>query len=238
MVIVKRDSQPPRLRVSRPDLGLADGSDWPVCGLAAAHKHTLWARCYFHPVCSPHPDLSHGQWCALGPRAAHSQCKALIQTGLTTNADLAGWPVVVQPRPGHRGNVQCLDSCWANYHYKVSIVTFNQCYCEPLTQLSHYDFCTQRALNVSMRQHPAWKGQEWVKKQLALCLALPFPSVALKSLSVLRYIVIGIVVPQMQTAGYHGVSWGNCTLLSGDRKNAISICVIWKLVCCCVVISQ
>ncbi|KAI9527746.1 hypothetical protein NQZ68_027836 [Dissostichus eleginoides] len=44
---VKRDSQPPRPRESRPDLG-----------------------CYFHLACSPHPDLSHGQWWALGPRAA------------------------------------------------------------------------------------------------------------------------------------------------------------------------
>lgn len=50
MVIVKSDSQPARLRVSRPDLGLAAGSGWPVCGLASAHKHTLCSRCYFHPA--------------------------------------------------------------------------------------------------------------------------------------------------------------------------------------------
>lgn len=30
IVIVKKDSQHRRLRESRPDLGLADGSDWPV----------------------------------------------------------------------------------------------------------------------------------------------------------------------------------------------------------------
>ncbi|KAG7243897.1 hypothetical protein INR49_006052 [Caranx melampygus] len=80
-VIVKRNGQPPRLRVSRPDLGLADGLDWPVCGLAAAHKHTLWSRCYFHSACSPHPDLSHGQWCALGPRAALNQRKTSFRRG-------------------------------------------------------------------------------------------------------------------------------------------------------------
>lgn len=50
-VIVWRNSQPVRLRVSRPDLGLADVADWPVCGLATAHKHTLWSRCYFRPAC-------------------------------------------------------------------------------------------------------------------------------------------------------------------------------------------
>lgn len=87
-VIAKWDGY--RLRVSRPDLGLADGSDWPVCGLAAAHKHTLWSRRYFHPARSPHPDLSHGQWCALGPRVALSQTQDLIQARLTANADLAG----------------------------------------------------------------------------------------------------------------------------------------------------
>lgn len=41
MVKVNRDTRPSRLRESRPDLDLADASDWPACGLAAAHKHTL-----------------------------------------------------------------------------------------------------------------------------------------------------------------------------------------------------
>lgn len=90
LVIVERSSQPVRLRVSRPDWGLADVADWPVCGLATAHKHTLWSRCYFHPACSPHPDLSHGRWRALGPCAALSQSKASLEPGPAINADLAG----------------------------------------------------------------------------------------------------------------------------------------------------
>lgn len=88
-VIVKRDSQHRRLRVSRPDLGLADRSDLPVCGLAAAHKHTLWSRCYFHP------SVHHTLTCHMDSDVP----LALVQTQLTTNADLITWPVV---QPEHR----------------------------------------------------------------------------------------------------------------------------------------
>lgn len=125
MVIVKISSQHHRLRVSRPDQGLADRSDWPVCGLAAAHKHTLQSRCYFYPVCSPHPDLSHGHWldATSGPR--------VYQTALKSDRKCRPfWVTGSHPAcPDIEGNVQCL----ASFRKRQ----FKECTCD-----INWDHCT------------------------------------------------------------------------------------------------
>ena len=155
------------------------GSDRPGCGLAAAHKHTLWSRCYFHPACSPHPDLSHGQWWALGPRAALNRVRPHPD-----EADRRFRPI---PLTGScPAKARTSREMSSSYHYKVCRLTFNQGHCRIFSQQDHW---TQRARDVTVR-HQHENERKGLTSNLALCLALPPPTSGEQwplSLSVLKH---------------------------------------------------